>query len=111
MPWGEWPVPEDGEEGGEPASVYFLDLWLDSGADLAKGSAFAGPEWDVLSEHTIDEIMTRQLFTLSPDTSLADAARYMLRAGIHRALLVEEQRLVGVVTTMDFLRAIAERRT
>ena len=110
-PWGEWRVPEDGEEGSEPPSVYFLELWLDSGADLTERFARAGEEWDVLSEHTVDEIMTRQLCTLSPDTTLADAARYMLRAGIHRALLVEQERLVGVVTTMDFLRAVAESRT
>jgi CBS domain-containing protein len=107
--WGEWSVSEEEPEGSEPPAVYFLELWLDAGADVAERfSAIAGPEWDVLSEHTVDEIMTRRLCALPPDTTLADAARYMLRARVHRVLVVEHGLLVGVVTTSDFLHTIAE---
>jgi CBS domain-containing protein/RNA polymerase-binding transcription factor DksA len=109
---GDWNEPHEFAEGGDPAALYFLDLWQTGEADVAERFArIAGPEWDVLSEHGVEEIMTRRLCALPPDASIADAARYMLRTGVHRVLVVEHGRLIGVVTTTDFLRAIAQGKT
>ena len=35
------------------------------------------------------------------------AARSMLRAGVHRLLVMEDGRLAGLVTTTDLVRAVA----
>jgi len=47
---------------------------------------------------------------VQPDTELTDAARYMLRRNIHRVLVMEEGKPVGILTTTDVVRAVAERR-
>ena len=66
------------------------------------------PEWNVLEERTARELMTRALCTLPPDTDIREAAQYMLRAGIHRILVARNDYLVGVVTTTDVVKAVAQ---
>lgn len=106
--WSEWAPPDEWEEGGEPPAVYFLELWLESGADLVdRFASDAGPEWDILDEHVVAEVMTRTLVTVAPDTAVPEAARHMVRSAVHRLLVVESGRLLGVVTATDLLRAFA----
>jgi CBS domain-containing protein len=65
-------------------------------------------EWNVLEEHTVDEAMTSPpLHTLPPDAHARDAAELMKRQGVHRVLIMEGDRLVGVVSTLDMTRALA----
>lgn len=99
----------DLDEEDQAASVYFTDLWEDAGADvLERFQQTDRPEWDVLEEHTVSEAMSRGLFALPPDTPADEAARYMLKHEIHRVLVLEDDELVGVVTTTDLVRAVAE---
>lgn len=58
--------------------------------------------------YTVGDIMTPAVFSLRPDTSLAEAARFLADAEIHRALVFREDRLAGLVTTFDILEALAE---
>ena len=46
-------------------------------------------------------------FSVRPEATAAELARFLLRAGVHRALVFEGSKLVGIVTTMDVLRAVA----
>ena len=69
------------------------------------------PEWDVLSEHVVSEAMSPGVRSVQAHASLADAASYMLRERIHRAFVMDGDRLVGVVTASDFLRVIAELKS
>lgn len=105
--WGE-PGTDRWREGSEPPGAFFLDLWPDVGADVSERfAAVEGPEWDVLEEHTVDEIMSRAVCSLPLDTPLAVAADYMLRCGVHRVLVMDGERLAGIATSTDFLRAVA----
>lgn len=61
-----------------------------------------------LDEVTVGEIMTSAVFDISPDASVAELAAFLLRGRIHRAVVVEDHRLVGIVTAFDVLRAVAE---
>jgi CBS domain-containing protein len=63
-----------------------------------------------LGEHTVSEAMTPSVCAVGPEDDLADVARYMVRRKIHRALVMEGERLVGILTTTDIVRAVAERR-
>src|SRR5450759_2014620 len=46
--------PED-----EPTAEFFTEQWDDAGADVSdRMSALASPEWDLLEEHEVEEIMT-----------------------------------------------------
>lgn len=100
------------DEENVPAAAWFLETWPGPTGDISERFAsVASPEWDVMSEYTVADVMTRVAHSLEPDTTLADAARYMLRFGIHRVLVAEQGELVGIVTTMDFLRALAREGT
>lgn len=99
--------PRDGDDG---VAGFFVDLWEDAGADLIERfREVNGPEWNVLEEHTVDEIMSRRIAAMSPDTEVGVAAARMLDDHVHRLLVLEGDRLVGLVSTVDFLRLVAGR--
>lgn len=108
--WGQFEAPESYEwSEDEPPAVYFTELWADAGADvLERFRETDRPEWDVLDEHTVADVMTRSVFALSPDTGADEAARFMLDNDVHRVLVLEDDELVGVVTTTDLVRAVAQ---
>lgn len=101
----EWEI-----EGAEPAAAFFTDMWVDAGADVTERFQNPSPEWDVLQEHTVSEVMTPAIYAVAPGTPVADAAAYMLRLNIHRVLVLAAGKLAGILTTTDIMRAIAERR-
>lgn len=101
----EWAPVEDEQD---PAS-YFRDLWPDSEESVAERWDHASVgSWDRLSEHAVAEIMTRKLCFLPPGATVREAARYMIDRDIHRVLVMEGPRLVGIVSTTDVVRAVAD---
>lgn len=93
----------------EPPAVYFTELWADAGVDvLERFREPDRPEWDVLAERTVGETMSRSIFSLPPDAAVDEAARYMIENEVHRVLVLDGDELVGVVTTTDLVRAVAE---
>lgn len=56
---------------------------------------------------TVAHVMTASVFSVRPETSLAEAARCLADAQIHRAPVVRDGRLAGLVTTFDLLRALS----
>ena len=105
-------VADEVEAEAEPSSAYFADLWEDAGADVAERFADIGsPEWNALEEYDVSEVMTHApLSTLSPDDEAETAADLMRRNAIHRVLVTEGDRLVGVVSSLDIARAAADHR-
>lgn len=94
-----------------PPSAFFADLWEDAGADVAERFRNTdSPEWDVLAEHTVDEAMSRGVLAVRPASPLQRAAEFMKLTGAHRVLVIDEDRLVGIITPMDITRAVAEHR-
>lgn len=61
-----------------------------------------------LGSRPVRDIMTRATFSVRPDATLPEAARFLHRAGIHRALVFDDNRLAGLVTTMSIMAALAE---
>lgn len=97
------------EAEGDAASAFFLDTWADVGADVAERFADErSPEWDLLGEHTVEEVMSRRLWTVTPGDRVDQAARRMTEAGVHRLLVVENGHPCGIVSTSDITRAVAE---
>lgn len=56
----------------------------------------------------VRDVMTRATFSVRPDATLPEAARFLQQAGIHRALVFDGGRLLGLVTTMGIVTAVAE---
>lgn len=68
-------------------------------------------DWNALAGHTVSEAMSGgPAATLSPDATVQEAADLMRSANIHRVFIVERERLVGVVSSLDVTRALAERK-
>ena len=109
--WGEFETPGDWIDEDVPPGAYFADMWDDAGVDASQRmSEDRGPEWNALEEHTVGEAMNRRIAALPPDTPVDEAAALMQRVGIHRVLVMEGTRLLGVVSTKDISDAVAQHR-
>jgi CBS domain-containing protein len=58
----------------------------------------------------VRDIMTTEVIAVGADHPLRDIARTLADRRLHRVLVTEGRRLVGLVTTLDFVRAIADGR-
>jgi CBS domain-containing protein len=58
---------------------------------------------------TLSDIMTRDVFTVARDGSVADVAGVMLKGRFGSALVMEGSVLMGIFTERDVLRAAAAR--
>ena len=57
----------------------------------------------------VRDVMPRRVFAVAGDTPIEKVVELMLRQGIHRVPVTEDERLVGVITRHDFLKLIADR--
>jgi CBS domain-containing protein len=60
----------------------------------------------LLDTLTIDKIMRRNVLTVSPRTSIRDAAAMMLAHKVSGLPVVDHDRLVGVITESDIFRML-----
>ena len=69
----------------------------------------------LLAKVTVGEVMTRPVITIGPDLDARDAAQIMLDHKIGALPVIDEGKLIGIVTETDLLRAFvkvgAESRT
>ena len=107
QPLGEWGVRgEDPDDDiAEDLYNYFLTI---RGPRVAIDSA---PAWDSASElnrNLVRDIMTPAAFYIGPTATVPELAAFLVRGRIHRALVMDQDCLVGIVTTIDVLQAVAE---
>lgn len=99
------------DDNSVPPAAYFAELWEDAGADVTERFRCSDtPEWDFLREHTVQEAMSQDILAIEPAAPVQTAAEFMKRSGAHRVLVTDASRLVGIITTMDITRAVAEQR-
>ena len=55
----------------------------------------------------ISDVMTAGVVTLTPDSTVSDAAKVMVRGGIGSAVIVQGKMLLGILAERDVLRAAA----
>lgn len=96
------------EDGGVCAVVSQRDLFR--GAILRALGFGARAEDSMLRSVAVKEAMSGELFTATPDTTVADAARLMIERKVGCLPVVEGEKLVGIVTETDLVRLIAEGR-
>lgn len=100
--WTAW------DSGDDPPARFFTET--PTVAELAQledveGSASGA---DVLDRHTVAEVMTYDVVALPPSADGVAAAERLRAADVHRVLVVDGDRLVGIVTTSDITRAVAD---
>ena len=89
-------------------SLVATDDWVATGeaeGGLSRIHEFLGSDLD---DYVVENIMTTANFHVSPDTSVPELAEFLLKGRIHRALVMEDGRLEGIVTTVDVLRTVTE---
>jgi CIC family chloride channel protein len=74
----------------------------------AEAEAPDGPACAELIQNTlVQDLMTPHPVTIPPDADIREAARRMLYAEVHRLFVAEGDQLVGVISTIDIVRAVA----
>lgn len=63
---------------------------------------------DRLTRLTVDEVMSREVITVGPDTPLEEAARIMTDHKIGGLPVMEDGRLVGIITETDIFKVFLE---
>lgn len=58
-------------------------------------------------EETAGQVMNRQVLAVPPDATLREVAKKMVKENVHRLLVQNGPRTVGIISTMDLLRAAA----
>ena len=96
------------EDGGVCAVVSQRDLFR--GALLRALGYGARTEELMLRQVAVKDAMSPEIQTTTPDTPVADAARVMIERRIACLPVIENGRLVGIVTESDFVRLVAEGR-
>ncbi len=64
----------------------------------------------VLDKVHVRDIMTPRVVAVSPDVSIAKAADLMYRNKIGCLPVLDAEKLVGIITESDILRAVAEKK-
>ncbi len=95
------------EAEGDAAASYYADLWVDAGAMVETRLATESPEWNALDDHDVSEVMTARLLSVPSSAEVQEAARRMTESDVHRLLVMDDGRLVGLITSTDIVRAVA----
>ncbi len=90
----------------EADRVMRRDWWLTL---LAEGEAMAGELMAVLApmDRTARDLMSAPIITIGESTDVADIARLLSTYRIKRVPVVEDGRIVGIVSRADLVRAMA----
>ena len=57
----------------------------------------------------VSEIMTKKVYTISPDSTLKECAEALNKNNINGLVVVEKEKVVGVITRSDIFKAILPR--
>ncbi len=84
-------------------------------ADVSGGPA--ADEWkraqgveQHLAQQRVRDAMTHELIAVAPGASIQDVARLMVERHIHRLLVTEGKRLLGLISSSDLMQLIAQGR-
>jgi len=87
-----------------------------SGAESLRGGTSADPTLEDLGQLYVEDrplivrdVMTPAVHQVPVTASVAAAARIMVEHHIHRLVVTEDKQPVGMVTSIDLLRMVAER--
>ncbi len=61
-----------------------------------------------VSDTPVSEVMSKKAYTVARDTTAAMAANIMRERRIHRLVVTERARVVGVITSLDLMRVVEE---
>lgn len=57
----------------------------------------------------IEQVMTHGVYVIDPEATAQEAAKMMLNHKIHHLLVIEETRIIGMLSSLDFVSLIASQ--
>ena len=63
---------------------------------------------EALQSRSVRTIMVSDPISVTPDTSIAEVAKLMVARHMHRVLVTEGTRLLGLISSLDLVRLLAE---
>jgi CBS domain-containing protein len=91
------------------------DLWLPSPFEVIEVPIREILGWEdtkkMLSDvgsTKIEEIMTKDVYTISSEASIEEASEHMVRHRINRLPVIEDDRVVGIITRGDIIEGLAK---
>ncbi len=61
-----------------------------------------------LGEFSVSEVMTEGVVCVCPDTPVSEVARTFRENGVHRVLVIEKDRLVGIISALDLVSLLED---
>lgn len=98
---------EAGDEGGDGSGRGFYDRAFEDTLSLEVREELGPVEGDE-GEVRVGEIMNPEVYSVPEDAAVAQVAMTMLSHHIHRLLVIEESRVVGIITTSDLLGLLVD---
>lgn len=80
-----------------------LPVGVVSASDIVRAQGFG-----TRREGMVSDIMTHGTFSVRRNTTLAELARFLSKSNVHRALVVDDGELVGIVSMSDIVREVGE---
>jgi CBS domain-containing protein len=59
-----------------------------------------------IAEGRVDEVMSRYVLSIDSSAELKDAGLMMVENSVHRLLVIDEGKLVGIISSLDVLRGV-----
>ena len=97
--------------GGRPAMDSDYHRQIESRDDPLLAELFADEfrdHEDQFSNHKVRDIMSADVISAQQDTPISELAGIMYNARIHRVIVLDGDRLAGIASTMDILKAVME---
>ena len=93
-------------EPSDPESPRSTDFYRDVAADLTLEDL--GQRYVEERAVTVRDVMTPMIHQVPVTASAAEAARVMIAQHIHRLVVTEGKEPVGIITSLDLLKVVAE---
>ena len=61
-----------------------------------------------MGESVVSEVMTESAVCVYPDTPVSQVARTFRENGVHRVLVIEKDRLVGIISALDLVSLLED---
>lgn len=87
--------------------------WIGTTPTIAGERTAAEPTPDTRSspgQLTVGDVMVTEIVTCAPQSSVSKVADEMIRHHVHRVIVVEDDRPVGIVSSLDIVELLTESR-
>ena len=93
---------------GSDSGKWTLDYHLQGWDNKMNQEDLEGMHLEVEGDVKVEDIMTPMVFTAPQDLPLTELARAMSSGQVHRLIITDNKKMLGIVTSMDILKAIGK---